>query len=86
MTSEYESLDDVRQLLSQLSDATLERWQLASQPQGEWDQAGCVCTHATLDHLFTSEFQPQALGGCGSPLFSEMLVWVLLSASATCRI
>lgn len=86
MTSDYESLDDVRSLLSQLNDDTLERWQLISQPNGEWDQAGCACTHATLTHLFATEFQPKALGGCGSELYSEMLMWVLLSASPTCRI
>ena len=86
MTSQYESLDDVREVLGELSENVLELWQVISQPNGEWDQAGCRCTHSILADLFVSAFQPAAIGGCGDPMFSEMLMWVMLSASATCRI
>ena len=48
--------------------------------------AGCVPMHETLTQLFANEFQPKAFGNCGSELYSDMLIWVLLSASPTCRI
>ena len=85
LTSEYESLEDVRVDLADLNHRVLELWQLAAQPGGEWDQAGCACAQENLAALFISEFQPAAVGGCGEPLFSEMLIWALLSASASCR-
>lgn len=85
MESSYESLDEVRDLLTRLNDGILERWQIVSQPEGEWDQRGCACTRASLSALFASQFQPAAIGGCGDPKFSDMISWVLLSASQTCQ-
>jgi hypothetical protein len=85
MHAKYESLDEVRAILSRLTDETLERWEIISQPGGEWDAAGCECTRATLAELFASDFQPAAVGNCGSPQFAQMIMWVLTSASATCR-
>ena len=85
MESSYDSLEQVREVLSDLNNRMLERWQLASQPDGEWDQQGCECTLTTLAELFMSTFRPAAVGGCGSPMFSEMLTWTLVSAGATCR-
>ena len=86
MYSSYESLEDVRELLAQLNEQILQTWQVVSQPGGEWDQVGCRCAHANLEELFATTFQPVAVGQCSHALYSDMLVWVLLSASETCRI
>ena len=86
MQSSYESLEEVQRVVSALRDRVLETWQVVSQPEGEWEQQGCECARAALDDQFATRFQPAAMGGCGVPQFSEMLIWALLSASGTCRI
>ena len=86
MTSSYESLDDLREVLAQLNLDIFAGWEAVSLPGGEWEQVGCQCARTGLATQMISQFQRAAIGGCSDSVYSEMLTWVLLSASASCRV
>ena len=85
LTSAYHSLDEIRAELVSLQRRVFELWRLSSGPLGEWNRAGCQCVRSYLKEMFSSDFQSAARGGCASQLYSDMLVWTLLSASSTCQ-